>query len=323
MGAWEEIVDYTVPSNTTSVVLNNFGTITKDDFIKVHFTHINTLGSSVGTALLPNNSVNNNFHSQVIGGDGSTVFASRFNVQQFTAPRANTTDTTFAYFKLSENDRANIFTNPTLRNDSGLFFHPTYSTSSGATFANGITSLTLSTTTTNGIAANSRIQIYRLAAEKVADITVTSNTTQVDITGLDIQKGSEYLLVGLNKNPLSSGPRGLLYVNGNENNGNYRTQSIVGENTSASSSRQSFPFLFGNQPNKDNVFYSHLKLSNIGAFTWQSYTMFDSGGTAPIIQNWVGSTLAENITSVNQLKVFTDQTNGIGTGSRFELYKLY
>jgi hypothetical protein len=35
MGAWQEIVDYTVPSNTTSVVLDSFGTITKDDFVKV------------------------------------------------------------------------------------------------------------------------------------------------------------------------------------------------------------------------------------------------------------------------------------------------
>jgi hypothetical protein len=33
MGAWQEIVDYTVPSNTTSVVLDSFGTITKDDFV--------------------------------------------------------------------------------------------------------------------------------------------------------------------------------------------------------------------------------------------------------------------------------------------------
>jgi hypothetical protein len=34
-----------------------------------------------------------------------------------------------------------------------------------------------------------------LAAEKVADITVGSNTTQVDISSLSIDKDSEYLLV--------------------------------------------------------------------------------------------------------------------------------
>ena len=41
MGAWQEIVDYTVPSNTTSVVLDSFGTITKDDFVKVVITGTN------------------------------------------------------------------------------------------------------------------------------------------------------------------------------------------------------------------------------------------------------------------------------------------
>jgi hypothetical protein len=45
----------------------------------------------------------------------------------------------------------------------------------------GITSFTLRSIN-NGIGTGSRIQIYKLAAEKVADITVGSNTTQVDIS---------------------------------------------------------------------------------------------------------------------------------------------
>lgn len=42
-------------------------------------------------------------------------------------------------------------------------------------------------------ATGSRFQLYKLVAEKVADIIVPSNTTSVDITGLDIGKGGSII----------------------------------------------------------------------------------------------------------------------------------
>jgi len=99
MGSWEEIVDYVVPSNTTSVTLNNFGTITKDDFIKIHTTIINPTSSLCHVRLFANNNNSTtDYYTQRLTGEDNSVISSRFNSQ---SPRLcfidpNTTSSTFA-----------------------------------------------------------------------------------------------------------------------------------------------------------------------------------------------------------------------------------
>ena len=321
MAAWKEIVDYTVPSNTTSVTFNNFGTITKDDFIKINATIVNNNVGNVAIGILGNSSVSSNYHRQSLSASGSIVAAARANDHFVSGINALKTTNMMIYGKLSENDRLNLFSNTFQEIDSAVQNTFFYTTSSGVTFADHITSLTFTSNVTNGIGAGSRIQIYKLTAKKVADILVTSNTTQVDITGLDIKKGDEYLLVG--EHNWATLNQGLsLFANNNTTATNYFSQQIRGNGSNADASRTNGSLIVNSaQPGQPNLFYSHIKLSNIGAYTAQNYVIRRMGSELQT-QNYFLSSSAENITSITNLTLSTNN-NGIGSGSRFELYRLY
>ena len=324
MSAWTEIVDYTVPSNTTSVVLNDFGTITKDDFIKVVATIVNSTGSTNIISIYANTATTaTNYHRQLLEGSGSSVAAARTNASTFDAINANKTSTTVAYVKLSENDRFNVFANNTQANDADIRTVFIYTTSSGATFTSGIDTLTFTSNQTSGIGTDSRIQIYRLDAEKVADITTTANATQVDISSLSIGKDSEYLLVSDLK--LTGGPNFVgLCVNGNTTLTNYNSQIIRGNGSTESSGRSNSPSFGGGGTGNslNSLIYSHIKLSEIGAYTSQNYSIEFVGTSSVQVANRFLSSTAENITSITQLNVIAGSGVTMQTGTRFILYKL-
>jgi hypothetical protein len=334
MGAWTEIVDYTVPSNTTSVVLNDFGTITKDDFIKIVVNVINTFAGDANIALFANTATTlTDYHRQVLLGNGSSVSAFGGNLNLFLRPDVqNVPVTAIGYIKLSENDRFNYFVNRTDRDDSSLKTTFEVCTSSGATFTSGVTTLTLTSNRTDGIGTDTRIQIYRLDAEKVADITVASNSTQVDIpvTGsLDpaINKDSEYLLMSYAENATTTSAFLTLMVNDNTTATNYHRQVIQGVASSASAGRANnadYMIAIRNNysPLGPSIAYTHIKLSEIGAFTYQSYCSHIIGTGDLELRNFFGSSTAEDITSITKLNVVASFTNAIKAGSRFELYKL-
>jgi hypothetical protein len=328
MGAWTEIVDFTFTANETSRSFTGLN-ITKDDFIKIVVTHVAlSLGTEV--RMFPNTTTgvsgfdtNANYHSQTLQGDGTSVSAGRVNRNVSFQTVSSQTNSALIYFKLSENGKANIFGSQLLRTDSTLRTQFQYTTSSNLTFNDPITSLTFTADQTNGIATGSRIQIYRLDAEKVADITVTSNSTQVDIpvTGtLDpaINKDSEYLLVSD-----IVGENGVFYYltpNDVTTTTSYYSQTIAGIGTSAGAFRGNNPTYI--QSGNNALAYTHIKLSEIEAFTFQSYNILNSGASDVFLRNWFGSSTAENITSITKLNIVSSTASTIKTGTRFILYKL-
>jgi hypothetical protein len=329
MGAWEEIVDYTVPISTSTVTLTNFGTITKDDFIKVvsTFKSENSSSAAYYNLFANTDTTNSNYWRQELQGLGSNVSATRLNFPNIGVTVNNLFTTIITYLKISENDKANTFSNGNFDNAGSnvrVMFEYTTSTSNHST----ITSLVFNGTDnfgsvlSNSIAAGSRIQIYRLAAEKVADIVVSSNTTQVDITGLDITKDNEYLLIS---DLLSSaGPQRVsIFPNNDINESNYYYQSIEGDGSSALAFRENVARLLPLEDGQSTLTYSHIKLSNIGAFTVQSYSIRNTGSSSLRLENAFLSSIAENLTNVSQLSFRHANTNGIGNTSRFQLYKLY
>lgn len=323
MSVWEEIVDYTVPSNTTSVDFTGLN-ITKDDFIKVVMTAPKgSLGFQRIHLFANNDTTESNYWNQRLLSAGSSVSASRNNLNYFLAfdNNSGSVSQTFGYFKLSENGKLNTFANNN-RNLGSLADLVFWYTTSLNTF-NSITSLNFVASNSDQLAANSRIQIYRLTAEKVADITVSSNTTQVDITGLNIDKGSEYLLVSDVSNSTSSFPGVNLFVNNNTTQSNYYNQTILGNGTSSAAVRGNHANFTDQTTLGPNVVYSHIKLSNIGAYTSQNYVIRGSGSSSLQLRNRFISSTFENITNITQLNIITGTTNAIATGSRFTLYKLY
>jgi hypothetical protein len=322
MGAWTEIVDYTVPSNTTSVVLNDFGTITKNDFIKVVATLINTSSSNNSISLFGNTATTNtDYHRQGLLGEGTSIVAARQDVNRFDDVIANQTSTAVGYIKISENDRLNIWSNTTRQNTSLVQVLFNVITSSGATFSSGITTLTFTGSQTNGIGTGSRIQIYRLDAVKVADITTTANATQVDISSLSIGKDSEYLLVSdILSN--ATGDGFALMVNDNTTSTNYYSQGIIGNGSSTIAARENAPTYQITRDNLRNLGYAHIKLSEIGAYTAQTYNIELVGDSGIQLRNYFISSTAENITSITKINIKASATDRIRIGSRFILYKL-
>jgi len=323
MSVWQEIVDYTVPSNTARVDLTGLN-ITKDDFIKLVATRTNTGPNQPTDVIQVNDNTSNNYHRQILQAFESSLFPARTADigLNFSGSITNGTGSNFSYLKISENNKVNMFTNIFYNNGPTLSIQNIYSTT---TFdASPITKLSwFQASGPDPIGTGSRIQIYRLAAEKVADIVVSSNTTQVDITGLDIQKDSEYLLVSYWNNVTSTSPAAGLYVNNNTTATNYYTQRIEANGSTASATRYNAIWTLTPGGGTDTVAYTHIKLSNIGSYTNQSYNIFGPGSTTPGIVNHFGSSIAENITSITQLNIISNVSNSIGTGSRFELYKLY
>lgn len=321
MAVWEEIVDYTVPSNTTSVDFTGLN-ITKDDFIKVSITHINPQSSNTNLLFLINNDTSGTgYQRQLLFGNGSSLVAARTELNQFASTPSNSSQNISGYIKLSENDKFNLFINRNYENGSGLFniFHYLTTTNS---YSIGVDSLTFeSSPVSNAIGAGSRIQIYKLTAEKVADVVVNSNTTQVDITGLNITKDSEYLLVSDWDSPSTSELR--LSPNDLTNNTNYYSQRIVGFNSSPVASRSNTNSILNASSNTKSIAYTHIKLSNIEAFTAQSYGMRDYGTSTVYLVNRFVSSTYENISNITKLNLVSSASNGIGSGTRFQLYKLY
>lgn len=320
--AWTEIVDYTVPANTTSVTLTNFGTITKDDFVRIETTI--TVSSETVVSMYPNNqTTSTNYWRQRLetDGAGTSVFASRVNDARISQNTGTANSTT--YLKISENNKANYFSiNNASNTSSGALRVQFHYVTSTIDFTSGITSLTF--TGNNNINTGSRIQIYKLTAEKVVDLTTYSNSTQVDLTGFTMDKGSEYLLVSdiiNNHSTITTNPR--LFVNDNTTGTNYYAQRITGIGTAAQAARYNEPYFLQVNPNESGISYSHIKLSEIGAYTSQNYGIRGSGDTTPDLFNLFISSTAENITSITKLNLVASEGNGYGAGSRFQLYKLY
>lgn len=328
MSVWEEIVDYVVPSNTTSVTLNNFGTITKDDFIKIVGSYKSSASNALYVNLHVNNDTNNsNYYYQELQALDSSVASNRNNFSYIGVTVNGLTTVVNTYIKISENNKVNYFSSGNFDTGSNVRTQFEYTTS--VSNHSDIQSLTFNSgsssggTQTNGISAGSRIQIYKLNAEKVADVVVNSNTTQVDITGLNITKDSEYLLVSDIDINASSTQSNYLFANNDTTLTNYYYQRITGNGNLDNADRGNEPRLNSVSANSSVLSYSHIKLSNIGAFTAQSYGIRNYGSSSIIITNSFLSSTSESITSINELNIKSNDSNGIGTGSRFHLYKLY
>jgi hypothetical protein len=320
MGAWTEIVDFTFTANETSRAFTGLN-ITKDDFIKVVFTHLRGSTTDSLIRLFANSSTNTDYTRQSLVGIGTTVSANRSNQNIYSFVQNTETSTnSITYLKLSQNDRFNFFGNRSL-NSSNVSVTFDYNTSSGATFTSGISSLNFFATATNAIGSGSRVQIYRLDAEKVEDVTTTSNQTRIDFTGLNIGKDSEYLLIGDWIRNTVDQPL-FLGVNNNVTFNNYNVQRITGNDSTAGASRAAEPRVSTALSSDRSVFYAHIKLSEIGAFTVQSYSINRLGTSNVTLENDFLSSTAENITSITALNLFLPEPNNIASGSRFILYKL-
>lgn len=158
--------------------------------------------------------------------------------------------------------------------------------------------------------------------ELLADITVGTATTSVDITGLNIGKGDEVVLVSDVANVTTFCGYGL-FVNNNTTSTNYWSQHLAGVGTSVVAERTNNPrYLYNNSAVLRSVSIAKIKLTNSGYFIFQSSSSRDySNGTRILVGDWYG-TSTFTMSAITSLKTICEVTNNISSGSRFQIYRI-
>ncbi len=312
--AYELVADVTVATATTQVDFSglNFG---KDDDLLL----VSDFKSAISNPFIyfNDNTTPTNYYYQRISADNTTIGSVRANISllgtvdanQFSLINTNIKLTNAGYLVWQSHENRSYGTT-TITNQI-IYGTCTFTSTS-------ITKISINAGT-NGISVGSRFQLYRLKAKKIADIIVSSATTQVDITGLDIDKDSEYMLVS---DCVHNGNTQFrLYANANYTDANYYTQYMVVASTSVSSNRVNYPYLTYNESGLYSLNISTLKLTNNGYIISQNNIVDKySSNLIGIRKAYITSTFTT--TSITSLRVASDIANGIGIGSRFTLYKL-
>ena len=156
----------------------------------------------------------------------------------------------------------------------------------------------------------------------IKDIEVTgSSVTQVDLTGLDIQKGELYEMVfTLAKNASGVAVIGL-YANDNTTNTNYHLQTLGVNGTNIGAHRFNSNGIIVGQTTKGSYSKTYVKLTNDGHIVFLNKDIRYHDSTAPeIVLNYLTS--AFTASSITKINLKSQIANGIGVGSRIQLYKV-
>ena len=166
-----------------------------------------------------------------------------------------------------------------------------------------------------------RRSVVKNEYQLLADITVSSATTQVDITGLNIGKDEEIVLVVDFVNASGSTSNLYGYVNDNVTDTNYYTQVLQATGTTVASVRNPQPAIMNNSASSRSLAIIKIKLTNNGYFVFQTSNNRDYGGSAIQVYEYYG-TSTFTLTSITKLSIIASIANSIGIGSRFQLYKV-
>jgi hypothetical protein len=327
MGVYNEIVNFTVSSATTSVNLSNFGTINKGDFIKVVATIVNPISSTNTLSLFVNNettATDYRFNLYSINNDATNLGDFATDNNKWVVANASKTLELVSYIMISEVDKFVARTNFNVENDTSIEFGDGL-VASNITVTN-ITSFQIESNETNGIGQNSTIKIYKLDidSDNVIDITVSgSDVTQVDFTNLNITKDNEFLLISSNTSA-GGAATGSLFVNDETTAVDYRRINIQGSSGGGPtftfrSSNANYLFIDGT--NETAVSYCTIKLSENNVYSYQSINTRNESPTV-ILTRIYGSNVEKTFNTITKLNIVSAVTDGIKIGSRLTLYKL-
>lgn len=151
--------------------------------------------------------------------------------------------------------------------------------------------------------------------------TLSSAVTSYNIPNLNVSKTDNlYLVITL------IGPNNInsnLTCNGNNTSTNYDSQILGVNGTSFGEGRENSAFI-SNVFNNENLITAKIKITENGRFTWQGNTNKNLGDSGFMIVKAYGSSrfTISSITSLTYTATGVGATNGIGAGSRFQLYRV-
>jgi hypothetical protein len=316
---YELVQDLTVQTATTNFDITGLSITKDDDCIFV----MNLISPAfVGFFMLFNgNNTRTNYWHQGLEANNTTRTSARENNPAIGVAASSAQTLFLIPFKLTNDGFINY------QSQSNKF----YTTANDIRFENrfgssiftatSISSIRIQCDLTNNIGAGTRIQIYKRAVPVIADITVLSATTDIDFTGLNITKDSEYMLVNNIDNATGGASNYQLFINSNNTGANYYSQSLITDGTSATSARSNNS-TFIRAVNATKTFgITNIKLTNNDFFVFQSKTNRQYGVSSLILDARYGTSTFTS-TSITSIRVSANQTNAIGVGSRFQLIKL-
>jgi hypothetical protein len=157
--------------------------------------------------------------------------------------------------------------------------------------------------------------------ELIADVNVTTATTQIDFDNLNITKDDElrlvYTIVG---NSTSTTFYRLRY---NDVTSGYTRQTLQGESTSIVADRASDDFIAQARSTRKAVGFTDIKISNNDKYAIQTQFNFATGSeSSNAVQVNRNSVNTNNVSSITKLSFIANNSGGIAVGSRLQLYKV-
>lgn len=315
---YELVADVVVSVACTSVLINGLN-ITKDDDYLLVSDVVNPTGDNAIYLLSNGNITNTNYYNQNILADNTSKSGARANTALCIGVYSGTKTSGSVKIKLTnggyfvyQSSQVNKSASSTL-NLQDLYGSSTFTMTS-------ITSLTLTSSNAGGIGVGSRFQLYKRVATLLADVTISTATTSVDFTGLDIGKDDEVMLVvdGVGVNGFADS---YLTVNNNNTLTNYYSQLLLADGATVNASRENTPKMSIAYSNYKGLSYTKIKLSNNGYYVYQADTVNQYPGVYTYLVATYGSSTFTT-SAITQLTITASRANSIGIGSRFQLYKM-
>ena len=162
------------------------------------------------------------------------------------------------------------------------------------------------------------------AYELLADIELASSATIIEINGLNIVKGSEYVLLSDLKTTTTTGYLISLFINTYTTETSYYSQIVGASATTVSLSRANSPSIgeFDTTVNSNVYIMTRLKLTNDGKFAYISSTAESYNINNSIWVRDFNGASTFSVSSITKLTISTTQANNFGAGSRVQLYKI-
>jgi len=154
---------------------------------------------------------------------------------------------------------------------------------------------------------------------KVAEIDVSSDSDYVDITGLDGNNEEFYILEATIKNPTGSNSEYHLFVEGDTTVTNYYNQYLDVDGTSTTPNRANNPSFAYALAGASTFAVVHITKSPTGYFHFTSHESRHQDNIFLCLRAGIKSNAT--ISNITQLRIQAQQTGGIGTGSRFVLFR--
>jgi len=160
--------------------------------------------------------------------------------------------------------------------------------------------------------------------ELIANVDVTTATTQIDFDNLNITKDDELTLICTFVGDSTTINFPNLFVNDINTKSNYTRQYLVGSESSFFIGRTNEPSITYFASNIKSLTNVKIKISNNDRFVYQENYIENMGSGSNNIVNGNNNVVltSTTITTINKLSIVGSRTNGIAVGSRLQLYKV-